>query len=353
MTSAKPDTGYGLSLAGIGAAIPQNTITNDDLTQLVDTSDEWIRSRTGIGQRHVVSGDQSVADLAAAAARDALESAGMQGEDIELIIVGTSTPDAVYPAVSCRVQHAIGATNAAGFDMAMACSGFVYGLVIAQQFLRTGMYKNALVIGADIHSRFMDWYDRNICVLFGDGAGAAILTAEPGGEDHFLASDLHIDGSKGQELTLNIPSQNCPLVAPRSEVSPYVHMNGREMFRFAVGIVPESIRTVASQAGVSLEDVDHFVLHQANIRIMQAMSEKLDIPKEKLVTNLETTGNTSAASIPIALNEAVLTGQVKPGDLLILCGFGAGAAWGSTALRWTCVDQRTEKMQACQKELVR
>ncbi len=351
MTHSQQNKTYGISMIGIGACVPESVVTNDDLTKLVDTSDEWVRTRTGIRQRQVVSGDETVADLAIAAAKDALASAGISGEEIELIIVGTSTPDTIYPAVSCQVQHAIGAKNAAGFDMALACSGFVYGTVTAQQFLKNGMYKKALVIGADIHSRFVDWYDRNTCVLFADGAGAAVLVAEEGAEDNFLASDLHIDGSKGGELTLYNETENCPLVAPRSSASPHVSMNGREMFKFAVGVVPKSIKATLERAGIELEDVDHLVLHQANIRIMQAMSEKLNIPPEKMITNLEHIGNTSAASIPIALNEAVLKGEVKPGELLVFCGFGAGVAWGTTILRWTCVDHRTEKMATFQKSL--
>jgi 3-oxoacyl-[acyl-carrier-protein] synthase-3 len=193
---------YGISVAGIGAFVPERCITNDDIATLVETSDEWIRSRTGISTRHVVSGDESVADLAIAAAKDALASAGMDGSEIELIIVASSTPDTIYPAVACQVQTEIGAKNAAGFDMALACSGFVYAMVIAQQFLKTGMYKTAMVIGADTHSRYTNWHDRNTCILFGDGAGAAILVGEPGAEDNILANDLHIDGAKGMELTL-------------------------------------------------------------------------------------------------------------------------------------------------------
>jgi 3-oxoacyl-[acyl-carrier-protein] synthase-3 len=338
--NGQPSDPFGISLAGIGACVPRHRITNEDIATLVDTSDEWIRTRTGIGSRHVVSGDESVADLACAAARDALASAGMDGSEIELIIVASSTPDTIYPAVACQVQNEIGAVNAAGFDMALACSGFVYGLVTAQQFLKTGMYRTALVIGADIHSRYTNWHDRNTCILFGDGAGAAILKAEPGAADNILANDLHLDGSKGMELTLFTQAENCPLVAPKTPVNNYVYMNGREVFKFAVGVVPKSVRQVLSRAGLAMSDVDHVVLHQANIRIMQAMSEKLDIPEERLIVNLDRYGNTSAASIPIALNEAVLQGRVKPGELLILCGFGAGLAWGTSILRWTAVDKR-------------
>jgi 3-oxoacyl-[acyl-carrier-protein] synthase-3 len=343
--------GYGISMVGIGACVPPHRVTNDDIATLVETSDDWIQSRTGIRSRHVVSGDESVADLAIAAAKDALASAGMQGSEIELIIVASSTPDTIYPAVACQVQIEIGALNAAGFDMALACSGFVYGLVVAQQFLKTGMYKTALVIGADVHSRYTNWHDRNTCILFGDGAGAAILKAEPGATDNILATDLHLDGSKGMELTLFTQAENCPLVEPKTPVNNYVYMNGREVFKFAVGVVPKSIQQVLDRSGLKIDDVDHVVLHQANIRIMQAMSEKLNISQERLIINLDKYGNTSAASIPIALNEAVLKGRVTPGDLLVLCGFGAGLAWGTTVFRWTAVDQRWS--QSLQDEMQR
>lgn len=332
--------GYGISLAGIGAHVPARCISNDDIATLVDTSDEWIQSRTGIKTRYVVSGDESVADLAIEAATQALASAGMQGSEVELIIVASSTPDTIYPAVACQVQTAIGAVNAAGFDMALACSGFVYGLIVAQQFLKTGMCKTALVIGADIHSRYTNWHDRNTCILFGDGAGAALLKAEHGAPDNILASDLHLDGTKGMELTLFTQAENCPLVEPKTPVNDYVYMNGREVFKFAVGVVPKSIQEVLNRAGLKIEEIDHVILHQANIRIMQAMSEKLNIPEERLIVNLDRFGNTSAASIPIALNEAVLQGRVKPGDLMVMCGFGAGLAWATSVMRWTAVDQR-------------
>ncbi len=340
LSDAAGGAGYGIRFAGIGAYVPKRCISNDEIATLVDTSDEWIQSRTGIKTRHVVSGDESVADLAIEAANEALASAGMQGSEIELIIVASSTPDTIYPAVACQVQTAIGANRAAGFDMALACSGFVYGLIIAQQFLKTGMCKTALVVGADIHSRYTNWHDRNTCILFGDGAGAAILTAERGADDNIFASDLHLDGAKGMELTLFTQAENCPLVEPKTPVNDYVYMNGREVFKFAVGVVPKSIQEVLDRSGLKIEDVDHVVLHQANIRIMQAMSEKLNIPEERLIVNLDRFGNTSAASIPIALNEAVLNGRVKPGDLMVMCGFGAGLAWATSIMRWTAVDQR-------------
>lgn len=331
---------YGVYMAGIGAYVPERCITNDDIATLVDTSDEWITTRTGIRTRHVASGDESIADLAIEAANQALQSAGMDGSEIELIIVASSTPDTIYPAVACQVQTAIGAKRAAGFDMALACSGFVYALITAQQFLKTGMYKSALVIGADIHSRYTNWHDRNTCILFGDGAGATILKAEYGGDENFLATDLRLDGSKGMELTLFTQAENCPLVEPKTPVNEFVYMNGREVFKFAVGVVPGSIQRACEEAGLPIGEIEHVVLHQANIRIMQAMSEKLGIPEDRLIINLDRFGNTSAASIPLALNEAVLQGKVKPGDRLVMCGFGAGLAWGTTIMRWTAVDQR-------------
>lgn len=342
---------YGVKMSGIGAYAPESVVTNDDLTQLVETSDEWIRTRTGIEERRVVKGDESIADLAIPAAEEALKSAGMSGEDIDLIIVASSTPDTIYPASACQVQSAIGAKNAAGFDMALACSGFVYGCVIAQQFIRTGMIKNALIIGADIHSRYTNWHDRNTCILFGDAAGAAILSRDES-KDRFMASDIHLNGDKGMELTLFTPAENCPLVEPRSPVNHFVYMNGREVFKFAVGVVPKSIQNVLDDSGLEVGDLDKVVLHQANIRIMEAMSEKLNLPPEKMVINLQKYGNTSAASVPLALNEAVLKGEVTPGDKVLMCGFGAGLAWGTTIFEWTCVDQRLspEKQEEVRKK---
>ncbi|MBX2859648.1 MAG: ketoacyl-ACP synthase III [Vampirovibrio sp.] len=340
----KPTTSFGVTIAGIGAYAPETIISNDDLTQLVDTSDEWIASRTGIRQRHVVTGNQSIVDLAENAIQDALASAGMDGEEVDLIIAATSTPDTIYPATACQLQHRIGASRAVGFDIAMACSGFVYGIITASQFLRAGTYKTAIVVASDIHSRYTDWSDRNTCVLFGDGAGAIILKADPETDD-ILACELGVDGSKGAELTLHTSAQNCPLVKPREPGNNYVYMNGREMFKFAVNTVPMTIRSIVDKAGMTLDDLDHVVLHQANIRILQAMNEKMGIPEEKLIVNLQKYGNTSAASVPLALNEAVLDGRVKQGDVLAMCGFGAGAAWGTTVLRWSCVDQRLGKHQ--------
>ncbi len=341
---------YGVQLTGIGAFVPETILTNDDMSKLVETSDEWIASRTGIRERRVVSGDESVADMAIAAAKDALASAGLEdGRDIDLILVATSTSDTIYPAIACQVQHAIGAKRAAGFDMALACSGFVFASITAEQFLRTGMFKKALIIGADIHTRVVDWTDRNTCVLFGDGAGAAILDATPSKNNTLLANTMQIDGAKGNDLTLHSNLPNCPLVTPRSLHSPHVHMNGREVFKFVVSVVPTSIQASLAKAGLTFDDIDYLVLHQANTRLMTAMAERMGIPESKLIIHLEGIGNTSAASIPIAINHAVRTGVIKPGQKLVLCGYGAGLAWGSTVLQWTLVDQREPWPATAQK----
>lgn len=340
---------FGVEAIGVGAFAPPTVIHNNDLTQLVDTSDEWIQSRTGIVKRHVVSGAETTFDLAYGAAVDALASAGLTGKDIDFIIVATSTPDAKYPFISSHVQAAIGADRAAGFDMALACTGFTAALVVAQQFIRAGTYQTILVIGSDVHSRHVDWTDRNTCVLFGDGGGAVILRA-CADNDHFLAFDMGFDGDKGQMLTVTNDEPNCPLVEPRPPIpaphSRHVYMNGREVFKFAVDVVPRTLADTVQKAGLTFDDIDYLVLHQANARIMQAIAERLNIPIEKMIMNMQEYGNTSAASIPLALNEAVLDGRIRPGHKLLFCGFGAGLSWATCVMEWTCVDQRLLKDMA-------
>jgi 3-oxoacyl-[acyl-carrier-protein] synthase-3 len=330
----------GIQLTGLGAYVPANILRNEDMTRLVDTSDEWIVSRTGIRSRRVVAGDEGVVEMAIYAAHDALASGGLQGEDIDLILVATSTSECVYPMVSCRVQQAIGAHRAAGFDLVAACTGFVNAMVVAKQFLMTGAAKNVLVVGSDVHSRVTDWTDRNTCILFGDGAGACVLSAVPASQNRVFHSDMHMDGGKGHYLTLGTAHQNAPLVAPRSAINPLVYMNGREVFKFAVGTVPLSIRTTVTGSGWTLADVDYLVLHQANSRIMDAMAEKLSLPMARLLVSMADYGNTSAASIPIAINDAMLDGRMRPGQKIVMCGFGAGLSWASIALEWSLADKR-------------
>ena len=340
-------TKYGLSIKGIGTALPETVVTNDDMAKLVDTSDEWIYSRTGFKERRVVTKDETVNDLAIAAAKDALAYAGMKGEDIDLIIVACSTPDHIYPAASCTVQAAIGATNAFGFDLSMGCSALVYALNIATQFIENGTSKNVLLVAADTHSRYMDWYDRNISVLFGDGAGALVVTRnEEAGKTDIITSYMMLDGTRGFQLKLPVQRPNCPVAEPRTHIDPStVIMNGREVFKFAVGEVPKMIAEALEQAGMKPSDVDYYVLHQANVRIMDAMIEKLQLKPEQMVVSLEKYGNTSAASIPLALKDGILSGQVQPGKTMVLCGFGAGLAMALTCIEWNAVDQRLSQQQ--------
>jgi 3-oxoacyl-[acyl-carrier-protein] synthase III len=323
----------GVKVVGCGSAVPPTMLSNDDMSKVVDTNDEWISSRTGIRERRVLSGEESLTDLCIQAAHRALEMANLSGSEIELVIVATTTPDERYPATAARVQHAIGAKKAFGFDMALACTGFVAALINAEQFLRTGLYKNALIIGGDAHSRVMDWTDRNTCVLFGDAAGATVLVASDE-EDGMLGVDGNLDGSKADELHADFQLVNCPLVPQPKPRSPYVQMNGREVFKFAVGVVPHSIQKVLKDVGHTIEDVDVLVLHQANVRIMDAMNERLGISREKMIINLDRYGNTSAASVPLALDEAVRTGRVKHGNNVMSCGFGGGLAWATSYFVW-------------------
>ncbi len=339
---------YGVAIRGIGVSIPEHIVWNDDLTGLVETSDEWITSRTGFKARRVVSGDQLVTDLAIESAKNALAYAGMQGEDIDLIIVASSTPDYIYPAACGVVQQGIGALKAFGFDMMMGCSGLIYALSTAVQFIENGTAKNALVIGADTHSRYTDWYDRNTCVLFGDGAGAFIISRhEKAGETDVLAVDFMLDGARGQEIKLPVNRDNCPLTTPRQNIEKSaIYMNGREVFKFAVGEVPRLMAETVKKAGLTPQEIDYYVLHQANARIMTAMAERMDIREEQMIVNLEHYGNTSAASIPLALYDALMSGQIKTGNTLVLCGFGAGLAVSTAVMKWNCVDHRTDAAPA-------
>ncbi len=333
---------YGVSVKGIGVSLPSTVVKNEDLTALVETSDEWISSRTGFRERRVVSGNEKVTDLAIEAAQNALAYAGMTGSDVDLIINASSTPDYIYPAGCGVVQQGIGAPQAFGFDVAMGCSGLIYALGIAIQFIENGTAKTALVIGADTHSRYTDWYDRNTCVLFGDGAGAFVISRnESPSETDILAMDFMLDGTKGQEIRLPINRDNCPLVEPRNfEEQSSVYMNGREVFKFAVGEVPKIIEATLQKAGLTPQEVDYYVLHQANVRIMNSMSERMNVSPEQLIVGLEKYGNTSAASIPLALYDALQAEQIQPGATLVLCGFGAGLAVATAVVKWNCIDRR-------------
>jgi len=333
---------FPVSILGIGSYLPETIITNEDISKIVETSDEWIVSRTGIKERRVVSGDESSVSLAVKAAKDALDYAGISSADIDLIITATSLPDSLYPSTSCEVQQAIGAKNAVAFDIVAACSGFVYGLNVARNFIMTGTYKTVLLIGVDVHSRFVDWTDRSTCILFGDGAGAIVLQRSEDGVDDILAVDLHSDGSKANELKIPIKTKNCPLVEPISEKEQIVFMNGKEIYKFAVSKVPDSILQALKLADLTIDDLDYFIPHQANIRIVSAITDRLKLDPSKVIVNLEKYGNTSTASIPVALTEALKENRIKDSSIMAMCGFGAGLTWGTAVVRWRAKDKRNK-----------
>ncbi|MCA2937947.1 MAG: beta-ketoacyl-ACP synthase 3 [Microcystis sp. M113S1] len=327
--------GAGVAITGCGSATPEQFLSNEELSQIVETSDEWIKSRTGIGKRHLADQSVSLSQLAAQAAIKALEMAQVSPRDIDLILLATSTPDDLFGSAA-QVQSQIKANRAIAFDLTAACSGFLVGLVTATQFIRTGTYRNVLVIGADVLSRWLDWNDRATCVLFGDGAGAVVCQANET-KDNILGFELHSDGSQNGSLNLAYEGEELPLkegVSVQKGTYKPLRMNGREVYRFAVAKVPEVIEKALYRANLTTSDIDWLVLHQANQRIMDAVSERLKLPPEKVISNLSEYGNTSAASIPLALDEAVRSGKVKKGDIIASSGFGAGLTWGGIIFRW-------------------
>lgn len=329
------EIGVGIAITGSGSATPATSLDNDTLSQIVDTSDEWIASRTGIGSRRLAAPSESLTELASRAAREAIAMSGIQPTDLDLIVLATSTADDLFGSASV-IQAALGARQAVAFDLTAACSGFLFGLVTAAQFIRTGVYKNVLVIGADILSRWVDWSDRRTCVLFGDGAGAVVMQATDSG-DRLLGFELCSDGTQNNCLQLPFQPQSTPLVndvAIASGTYQPITMNGKEVYRFAVKKVPEAIEKALYRAEIGVDQIDWLLLHQANQRILDAVADRLKIPESKVLSNLAHYGNTSAASIPIALDEAVRQGKVKPGDTIAASGFGAGLTWGAAIFKW-------------------
>ncbi|HEY9880949.1 MAG TPA: beta-ketoacyl-ACP synthase III [Leptolyngbyaceae cyanobacterium] len=324
----------GVSIVGSGSARVSRHLTNDDLSRLVDTDDEWITSRTGIRSRNIVGSDGSLRSLAAEAAANAIAMAGLEPTDIQLILLATSTPDDLF-GTACRVQAELGATHAVAFDLTAACSGFVFALSTAAQFIRTGVYQNIVVIGADVLSRWTDWRDRRTCVLFGDGAGAVVMQGCD--RDKLLGFELCSDGSMNACLNLAYAPQMQELTAgvsvQKGTFSP-ITMNGREVYKFAVSRVPEVIEKALFRAGLTAEDINWLVLHQANQRILDAVAQRLNLPSERVVSNMAYHGNTSAASIPLALDETVRAGKIKAGDIIATSGFGAGLTWGAAIFEW-------------------
>lgn len=308
-----------VGILGTGHYIPSKLVTNKDMEKFVDTTDEWIRTRTGIEERRFAEDDIDTSDMSHEAALEALKEANLEPEEIDLILVATVTPDTPFPSVACRIQESLGATNAAALDLGAACAGFIYGLVTAKQFVETGAYKNVLIVGAEKLSKIIDWEDRSTCVLLGDGAGAVVVGPVAEGKG-ILSFELGAKGSGGESLFQNKEG--------------FLEMNGREVFKFAVRQMPESTVNVIEKIGLEKEDVDYLVPHQANIRIMDAARERLGISPEKMATTIKKYGNNSSASIPMALSESVKNGNIKDNDLIVLVGFGGGLAWGATAIRW-------------------
>lgn len=323
-----------IGIVGYGKYVPEKILTNADLEQMVETNDEWIVTRTGIRERHIAAPEQATSDLAYEAAVQALKSAGITAEELELIIVATVTPDTFFPSTACILQDKLGAKKAAAFDLSAACSGFVYGMATANGMLQTGMYNNALVIGADTLSRITDYSDRNTCVLFGDGAGAVVLGEVPQGRG-FLSFDLGAEGAGGSLLKLEGGGSRMPASETTiQDKKHFIYMNGREVFKFAVRVMGTATEEVLRKAGKGKEDIDLFVPHQANIRIIHSAMQRLDLPEEKCVINVDKYANTSAASIPLALVEAAEEGRMKEGDTVLLVGFGGGLTWGASVLVW-------------------
>lgn len=324
----------GAGIIGLGSAVPRKVVTNHDLESLVDTTHEWIVERTGIVERRIAEDGTAASDLGLEAARKAIESAGLSPTDIDLIIVATFTADHPLPSTSCIIQEKLGATNAAAFDLAAGCSGFVYGVATATSFVRCGIYRNVLVVGVDLLSRVTDWSDRTTCVLFGDGAGAAVVAPVDDG-DELLDFVLGSDGGGKDALKIDAGGSRNPVTMQKiEERQHFISMNGREVFRFAVKIMGDASVKVLDKAGLTPDDVDLFVPHQANIRIIDSAARRLKLPAEKVFVNVQKYGNTSAASIPLALTEAYSQGLMKKGDVIVMVGFGAGLTWAAGVMKW-------------------
>ena len=317
-------------IIGTGSALPEKKVTNEDLAQLVDTSDEWIRERTGIGSRHISTGE-TVVSLAAQACEKALESAGRSASETDLILVATASPEVGIPCAACQVQSLLGASHAVAFDLNAACSGFLFALNTACAYIEAGIYENALIVGSEVLSKIVDWTDRGTCVLFGDGAGAVLVerSKQPG----ILGFVQHSDGTKGEVLRCDGRQLKNPYISLTFD-SPFVKMDGREVFAFAVRQVPSCIQEVLQQTGLAVEDIDLYVLHQANRRIVEGIAKRLTVEVDKFPMNLDRVGNMSSAAIPVLLDELNREGRLQEGMTLVLSGFGAGLTYGACVLRW-------------------
>jgi len=326
--------GAHVSITGLGVHVPERVVTNEELAQLVDTSDEWITTRTGIRERRFSADDEALSDLCVPAIERALAEAGVDPGEIDLVIVATVTPDMLFPSTGAILSDRFGMDKAAAYDLSAGCTGFMYALSQAYGMVASGLSKRALVVGADVLSKLMNFADRSTCVLFGDGAGAVVL--ERVDEGGFLAFELGADGSGGVDLNLPAGGSRIPTTAESvARGDHYVHMNGRQVFKFATRVLVSSARQVLDQAGLTVDDVDVYVPHQANVRIIDHAVAKLGIPVERVVVNVDRYGNTSSASIPLALADAIAEGRVHRGDTVLMTGMGAGLTWGSAVMNWT------------------
>jgi 3-oxoacyl-[acyl-carrier-protein] synthase-3 len=323
-----------VSITGIGANAPERVMTNDELAAIVDTSDEWIVERTGIRERRVAAPEEALSDLARPAAEAALERAGLQASEVDLIVVATVTPDMLFPSTGAILADQLGAKDAAAYDLSAGCTGFVYAIVQAHGMVASGLAHHALVVGGDVLSKVVDWQDRSTCVLFGDGAGAVVL--EPVREGGFLGFELGADGSGGPQLYMPAGGSRAPATAETvAGRQHFAKMNGREVFKFATRVLVDSAEKVLDECGVPVEDVDVYVPHQANVRIIDHARKKLGIPEERTVVNVDRFGNTSSGSIPLALSDAEDDGRLKEGEMVLMTGMGAGLTWGSALIEWT------------------
>jgi 3-oxoacyl-[acyl-carrier-protein] synthase-3 len=325
---ATTGAGMQVSITGLGCKVPDRVVTNEDLAKFVDTTDEWIVERTGIRERRMADDSEALSDVALPACRDALAEAGLDGKDIDLLIVATVTPDMAFPSTAAILADVLGATDAAAYDLSAGCTGFMYALAQAYGMLAGGLAHRALVVGGDLLSRILDWDDRATLVLFGDGAGAVVVEAVP--EQGFLGFELGADGAGGKNLWL--PGSGSRLF---DESEKYVKMNGREVFKFATRILVQSAEDLLAKCGLTIDDVDLYIPHQANVRIIDHATRKLGVPSERVVMNVDRFGNTSSGSIPLALADAAKDGRLRPGQLVLMTGMGAGLTWGSALLRWT------------------
>ena len=323
-----------VSITGIGANAPERVMKNDELAQIVDTSDEWIVERTGIRERRVAAPEEALSDLARPAAEAALDQAGLQASSVDLIVVATVTPDMLFPSTGAILADQLGAKDAAAYDLSAGCTGFVYALVQAHGMVASGLVDHALVVGGDVLSKVVDWEDRSTCVLFGDGAGAVVLERVPDGG--FLGFELGADGSGGPQLYMPAGGSRAPATAETVAARQhYAKMNGREVFKFATRVLVDSAEKVLDECDVPVEEIDVYVPHQANVRIIDHARKKLGIPEERTVVNVDRFGNTSSGSIPLALGDAESDGRLKEGEMVLMTGMGAGLTWGSALIEWT------------------